>query len=218
MILLSSAQIVSKYGYKKILQPLLDNIRELEKNGLEVRNDGVTHRFYGTISMVVAGNLAAHALAGFYCNFSTVNRFCRFCNITRAELQEGKRRITSFKLRTKVSYDNTIRSIEQLPHLASVYGIKSKSCLHTSNFFLTVDGFSPDLAHGPFEGIAIDILTNILGRLIESNILTLDKLNDAIKGFEYCELDTQNKPQEFKVTSSTKFKIKETACEMWNLI
>ena len=81
-------------------------------------------------------------------------------------------------------------------------------------FFHTVDGFPPDLAHVLFEGIAIDILINILGRLLESGRLTLDMLNDAIKGFEYCELDKQNKPQEFKAISSATFKIKETACEM----
>ena len=86
------------------------------------------------------------------------------------------------------------------------------------NFFHTVDGFPPDLAHDLFEGIPIDILIYILGRLTESRILTLDMLNDAIKDFEYCELNKQNKPQEFKVISSTKFKIKGTAFEMWNLI
>ena len=54
------------------------------------------------------------------------------------------------------------------------------------NFFHTVDGFPPDLAHDLFEGIPIDILIYILGRLIESSILTLNMLNDAIKDFEYC--------------------------------
>ena len=38
------------------------------------------------------------------------------------------------------------------------------------------------------------------------------------KSVEYCEIDKQNKPQEFKAISPTKFKIKQTACEIWNLI
>ena len=99
-----------------------------------------------------------------------------------------------------------------------MYGIKSKSCLHTLNFSHTADRFPADLAHDFFESIAIDILTKILGRLVESSILTLDMLNDATNGFECCKLDKQYKRQEFKVIISTKFKIKETACEMWNLI
>ena len=217
LVLLASAQIVSKYGYHKILQPVLDDIKELETKGVEVRFEGLSHIFYGTVSMVIADNLAAHALAGFYCIFSTVNRFCRFCNITRAELQEGKK-ITSFSLRTNTSYDNNVKDIEQLPHLASVYGIKANSCLNSLSYFHAVDGFPPDLAHDLFEGIAIDILTNIMSRLIETSQLTLVTINSAIKNFEYCEIDKQNKPQEVKVISPAKFKIKQTACEMWNLV
>ena len=36
-------------------------------------------------------------------------------------------------------------------------------------------------------------------------MLTLDMLKDAIKGFEYCELDKQNRLQEFKVISLTRY-------------
>ena len=48
--------------------------------------------------------------------------------------------------------------------------------------------------------------------------MTLVTINNAIKNFEYCEIDKQNKRQEFKVISPTKFKIKQTVCEMWNLL
>ena len=188
-----------------------------QTKGVEVTFEGLNHIFYGTVIMIIADNLAAHALAGFYCNFSTVNRFCWFCNITKAELQEGKK-ITSFTLRTNTSYDNNVKDIEQLPHLASVYGIKANSCLNSSSYFHVIDGFPPDLAHDLFEGVAIDILTNIISELIGTLQLTLAIINSAIRNFEYCEIDKQNKLQEFKVISPTKFKIKQTACEMWNLI
>ena len=100
---------------------------------VEVTFEGLNHIFYGTVSMVIPHNLAAHALAGFYCNFTTVNRFCPFCNITKAELQEGKK-ITLFTLRTNTSYDNNVKEIEQLPHLSSVYGIKANSCLNSLSY------------------------------------------------------------------------------------
>ena len=79
-------------------------------------------------------------------------------------------------------------------------------------FFCNVDGFPPDLAHNRFKGIAIDIFTNVLARFAESSMLTLDMLKDAIKGFEYCELDKQNRLQEFKVISLTRY---QRNC-MWN--
>ena len=153
LVLLASAQIVSRYGYQKILQPELVDIKELETKGVDVTFEGLNHIFYGTVSMIIADNLAAHALAGFYCNFSTVNRFCRFCNITKAELQEGKK-ISSFTLRTNTSYDKNVKDIEQLPHLASVYGIKANSCLNSLTYFHVIDGFPRDLAHDLFEGVA----------------------------------------------------------------
>ena len=188
-----------------------------QTKGVEVTFEGLNHIFYGTVIMIIADNLAAHALAGFYCNFSTVNRFCWFCNITKAELQEGKK-ITSFTLRTNTSYDNNVKDIEQLPHLASVYGIKANSCLNSLSYFHVIDGFPPDLAHDLFEGVAIDILTNIISELIGTLQLTLAIINSATRNFEYCEIDKQNKLQEFKVISPTKFKMKQTVCEMWNLI
>ena len=74
------------------------------------------------------------------------------------------------------------------------------------------------MAHDLFEGVAIDILSNIISKLIGTSQLTLAITNSAIRNFEYCEIDKQNKPQEFKVISPTEFKIKQTASEMWNLI
>ena len=217
LVLLTSALLVSKYGYGKILQPVLNDIKELETKGFDVTFEGLTHLFYGTISMIIADNLAAHYLAGFFCNFSTVHRFCRFCNITKDELQENKK-ISSFDLRTKLGYDNNVRDINLFPDLASVYGVKSNSCLHELQYFHVTNGFPPDLAHDLFEGIAVDILTTLFSYFIDSDIFTLACLNSSLKNFEYCEIDKANKPQEFKVISSKKFKIKETACEMWNLI
>ena len=37
LVLLASAQIVSRYGYHKILQPVLDDIKELGQKGLRLR-------------------------------------------------------------------------------------------------------------------------------------------------------------------------------------
>ena len=41
----------------------------------------------GMLTMVVADNLAAHALGVFFCNFTTVQRFYRFCNCSHENLK-----------------------------------------------------------------------------------------------------------------------------------
>ena len=60
----------------------------LEKSGINFFFGWKEYRVRGTLSMVVADNLAANALGEFFCNFSTVRKFCRFCNVSKDELKE----------------------------------------------------------------------------------------------------------------------------------
>ena len=123
LILLSPASLVAKYGYRSLLSPLIEDLKSLEINRILVNFDGLLHHFKGTLSMVVADNLAAHALGGLFCNFSTVQKCCRFCYITQAQ-QNEKFTISHFTLRTKNAYDNNIIAINEDPNLSHLYGIK----------------------------------------------------------------------------------------------
>ena len=71
LILLSPASLVAKYRCCSHLSLLIEDLKNFETNEISVNFDGLLHHFKGTLSMVVADNLAAHAL-GFFCNFSTV--------------------------------------------------------------------------------------------------------------------------------------------------
>ena len=62
LLLLAPSALVQKYDYKEILKPVLDDILTLENTGIEIKLDGQEHAFLLTVSMVVADNLAAHAL------------------------------------------------------------------------------------------------------------------------------------------------------------
>ena len=79
--------------------------------------------------MVVADNLAVHALGVFFffCNFSTVKRFCRFCYCTKDQLADNTK-IGKVSLRTEKGYNNNIKSIEQDSKFSLVYVIKKNSC------------------------------------------------------------------------------------------
>ena len=217
LLLLSPSSFVQKYGYVEILQPCLDDLIKLETIGIKVRFENIEHLFKGTLSMVIADNLAAHALGGFFCNFSRVRRFCRFCNCSRDQLSENIK-INQVSLRTEKGYDNNIKNIEQDPSLTSVYGIKTQSCLHVLKYFHVVNGLPPDLAHDAFEGLAVDILSECVGYFLEKGMFTLSFLNDQISSFKYSNQDKKNKVEPFKIVSGQTFKIKQTACEMWALL
>ena len=58
--------------------------------------------------MVLADNLVVHPLCGFFCNFSNVQHFCRFCNCSQVNLKilqvfhEGHVRDMSIMYKTKM--------------------------------------------------------------------------------------------------------------------
>ena len=78
LAILSPASLANKYGYKEILTPLLEELLKPKTLGIKVSFQGVDHTFFGSLSMVAAYSLPAHALGGFFCNLSTVKRFLSF--------------------------------------------------------------------------------------------------------------------------------------------
>ena len=70
LVMILPATLISKYGYQSILQPFLEDLEKLETSGIKVAVEGRSTIFHSTLSMVIANNLAAQALGGFFCNFS----------------------------------------------------------------------------------------------------------------------------------------------------
>ena len=44
-----------------------------------------------------------------------------------------------------------------------MYGIKERSCLNDLEYLLVINGLPPDLAHDMFEGIAVNVLSDVAG-------------------------------------------------------
>lgn len=85
LALICNTTTVKECGYDKVLDPLIHDLMSLEKDGVYVEALGASVK--GTVLYVAADNLGAHALAGFYENFS-VDKFCRFCMASRSDTQE----------------------------------------------------------------------------------------------------------------------------------
>ena len=121
-------------------------------------------------------------------------------------------------LRTRESYDLNIRHLLDDPLMTSAYGLKSNSCLNEVQFLHVVEGLPPDVAHDVFEGFSVDLISNTLESLVSQKKIYLQEFNNILSRFEYARIDKANKPQPLKIISGISFKLKETACEMWNLI
>ena len=210
-VLLSPANSVSKYGYNSILSPLLEDLKKLENQGISVNFQGVLHRFKETVTMIIADNLVAHALGGFFCNFSTVERFCRFCNCRKSQLYENLP-VSTFVLRTKNAYDNNLRAVLEDQNLAVLYGTKDSSPLNTLSYFHVADGLPPDLCHDLFEGFAVNVISNVIIAFIKDIFFDFDDFNDIILNFEYSGNDKNSKPQVVKRKPLNSLKVKQTGC------
>lgn len=73
--------------------------------------------------MVIADNLGAHAIGGYYQNFSSAERFCRVCNRLKKDIS---RTDCHDVIRIKEAYDAQISEIEKDTSLTKMYGIKER--------------------------------------------------------------------------------------------
>ena len=80
LAILCHSNLSKEYGFSKVLEPLIKDLQKLETEGIDVTFENRSYKLYGSISIVIADNLAAHCLGGFFENFSTVERVCRHCN------------------------------------------------------------------------------------------------------------------------------------------
>lgn len=80
---------VKEYGLEMIFKPILDDLKLLETNGIEVELNGKKIQLFGTISYFVADNLAANGVSGLVESFSAnckILNYLYFLNILKKAL------------------------------------------------------------------------------------------------------------------------------------
>ncbi len=207
LALICNTTTVKECGYDKVLDPLIHDLMSLEKDGVYIEALGASVK--GTVLYVAADNLGAHALAGFYENFS-VDKFCRFCMASRSDTQEQEVRSGAFELRDKDRHDRQVQEVMEDPELGRKYGVK-KECPLTAKL-------EPDLMHDLLEGIVPVELSLCLSDLISKGYFNLETLNQAIRSFTYTFTDKTDQPQPITKGFSTKGTIGGNAHENWCLI
>ena len=79
---------MSRFGLNILLRPLVNDLKKLEK-GIEMSIGGKPSVIRGTLSAVIADNLASHQIGGFKVRFSKGFQKCRFCLGTDDEIQNN---------------------------------------------------------------------------------------------------------------------------------
>lgn len=200
------------YGLGKIMEPLLEDLRQLESCGVDINVNGQNHKLYGTITVLTADNLAMHTLCGYVESFSA-NKPCQFCLIDKEEMQtvldDDK-----VEMRTRQNYTEHAILCD-----ASATGVKENSCLNTLKYFHVTENICADIMHDVLEGVAPLELKLLLRHLVyEEKCLTLQQLNNRIVTYDYGYSNIKNKPSVIVNLKSSEGAIRQTASQMWCLI
>ncbi len=203
---------VKEFGIFSLLQPVIEEIKQLETRGIIIMFEDRELHFYGTVSFLASDNLAAHFLARMIENFSTTLRLCRTCLITKHNLPH----ITSenkCQLRTRESYDEHARLATLNPDLATVYGVKQKSPLNELKHYHVIDGLPPCIAHDILEGVGPDLFEIIVTKLVRQGYFTLLQFQEKVNCFPYMGSDLANKPSVIFI--DPKLKLRFTQSQNW---
>ena len=216
LVALWHAQDVKKYGYDRILEPVVNVLQKLEtKEGVAVSINGAVVTVRAALVLFSADNLGFNSLFGFFESF-TASKFCRFCECTRAEADatfvESK-----LKLRTKQTYDTAVNSTDDPAYDPRLTGIKRGCVLNNLKHFHVTDNLVVDAMHDILEGIAPFEVALILVELNNAKYLTVEDLNMVITFFNYSTADKNSRPPTLTALHSLKMSASEMWCFLRNL-
>lgn len=213
LALICPSAIVHEYGMSQVMAPLIHDLKHLESVGINIDRDGHMYNFRGTLSMVVADNLAAHGIGGFQESFNT-DRLCRFCMVTKNDVKNHFRD-TDLVPRSKDAFNEQVEMAEQMPNVARIYGVKRDSPLNQLDHYHVIDGLPSDIAHDLFEGVIPYVMENVIVYCVTEGFFNLQFLNEQIENFPYSGTDKTNKPSKVAVTNLGSFKVKQKAVQCW---
>lgn len=217
LLMLALENDVFKVG-QRIFQRLIDDLRSLETDGFEV--DG--HHFRVIVPAITGDNLGSHWLGGFTMNFAYGPHICRYCTITKRELDNGSLCTSVNRLRTVDSYNQSLMKLST-DELAVHDGVKFNSLFNTlSSFHVCNPGLPPCVAHDLFEGVVsydlplfLKALVSIKGRNNFNNKLSVAVLNRRLECFKFLGADAAVKPPQLK---SCLDKLSGSASQNWCLL
>jgi hypothetical protein len=194
LVLLALETDVSRIG-NQIFKQLVDDLQELESDGIEVENE----KFYVVLTAIAGDNLGSHWLGGFVTNFSSSSHMCRFCTLTKAELDGGCISEQSDRIRTPESYNSAVARLDS-NDTGMIEGIKFQSLFNKlTHFHVCNPGLPPCVAHDLFEGVVAYDLALCLRHYVKLKLFTVKQLNDRIANISLSGSDANVRPAALSV-------------------
>lgn len=184
------------YGFSKILKPLVQDIKILEKDGISVPL--YDQPVYGTIVQVTGDNHGPHSLFVFVESISA-RHCCYFCLAEKedftTEFDDDSPKIV---MRICTLHAEHFQKMQTNPRLTYVMGVKHSCILNSLQYFNTCENISVDIMHDILEGVAQYEMKLLLLHLIEK-YTTSNKTDRRIKSFNFGYMEQKNSLLQSKV-------------------
>lgn len=154
---IANAKLVKKYGYNAVLQPMLADIKKLER-GQRYIIDGEEREVFGKVISCAGDTEGQHEWAGFKVGVGFAFQKCRHCHCQFLTMQE-KFLEDDFMPRTKATYERHCKEIDEAPtdasknDLRTTYGINHRSSLCDLHDFDISIQLPQDIMHTLLEGV-----------------------------------------------------------------
>lgn len=211
---------LKKYGYAKVLRPLIKDLLRLEsEDGVKIAVKGQEHILRAVLVHVVGDTLAIHEIFELMGPQSKI--FCRMCYASRDLLHQGSFGDV-YCMKTPESIRTDLEAIALNLKKPSECGVIRECALHQLKYFNIASNYTFDPMHDVLEGVGMMVMKLILRDLvINKKLITVDQLNGLIRNFNYGIAEKQDKPSpNFSVVSlkSRNNAISQSAAQSWVLL
>ena len=193
LFLLSYSSDLKKYSFRRILQPFLEDLRQLE-NGVPMNFKGKEISICGTLAAVCSDGLAIHDLFGLLspaCKF-----FCRECGISREDLLAGN--IVCEEYRNRQEYAERLQRVKDNPdskEVKTATGLNEECALHESQYWHATENHIFDPTHDFLEGtVPYEVKLVVRQHIVVEKLYDVEFLNNRIHSFAYDVTEIRNKP------------------------
>jgi len=175
---------------QRIFSRLVADLQTLENEGIMIGDEC----YYVVLAAVAGDNLGSHCIGGFVKNVSSTRHICRFCLLTKEQINAGCMLATSDQIRNPSSYDAAVRKLASTDDVI-VDGIKFRSIFNDLRLFHVCNpGLPPCIAHDLFEGFVAYDLPIFLRYFIKKKLITVDVINKRIECFPLLGSDSNVRP------------------------
>ena len=215
LALLARCKVVKSYGLQTVLKPLMDDISQLETNGISVKLCDDLIRLRGAVATISADNLGSHQIGGFRQTFSS-GKICRFCTTDYKDIAQHVTEEMCF-IRTADAHASHLDGIMNDETLCTTYGIKTVSPFASLTFFSVTESLPPDAMHDILEGLCPLNVQFVLLCLIKEKKLNAKSFNDKLDLFAFSKCDLTSKPSHIPDDFVSRGKLICSASQNWCL-